>query len=329
MNTPVLNAVWGDRRSCVPIVSIGDDPTGADIQAARDYLTRRVTVLHGVGIMGSVFRDHADWEARLRQMPLVYSRYGPFWSESEDRGIRTSRSDDVAHVGVLARSFTADDAANRLSAMGWSVHEVEEWLGLQAAADGVPIVTIGMVYVGIKPPDRPMQSATYAGNFLMCADPSDDFAVGDRVHAMWLTDRLVPKAAELVVGHGWVLATMVCSHDNARNIHRVDDGRTNDGASQRRRVDGRVPWLRRQVLKEKRGDEFVDLYPAGQYTSSMPLHKVIGHMVCYGIRGRGKLFGKHTGVFFRDAHLRGNPCRGVVETDYDLDVNARREELSR
>ena len=95
----------------------------------------------------------------------------------------------------------------------------------------------------------------------------------------------------------------------------------------RNRMRGRgAPVLRHHQIKlvvPRRGSGGSDLDRTGE----TPLHIVDGHFGHYGDccpgshEPRGLLFGKYEGRYWRQAHIRGNPERGVVVTDRELVVD--------
>lgn len=74
----------------------------------------------------------------------------------------------------------------------------------------------------------------------------------------------------------------------------------------------------------------INVFPVGKATrgsrrdgDGVPLHSVRGHFALYGPEhGRGLLFGKHAGRFFRPQHARGAADHGEIEHDYVLRADA-------
>jgi len=76
------------------------------------------------------------------------------------------------------------------------------------------------------------------------------------------------------------------------------------------------------TYKEIKVKNFIKIYrdavAARNVGRQYPLHDVIGQWKTYGIDGRKKLFGKHTGRFWFEPHLRGNPEIGATDHDYRM-----------
>jgi hypothetical protein len=78
----------------------------------------------------------------------------------------------------------------------------------------------------------------------------------------------------------------------------------------------------------------IHVFPAGRSTAGggrpldpggTALHSVRGHFASYGPEyGRGKLFGKYEGRFFRPMHARGSKEHGQVEQSYTLHPDEER-----
>lgn len=64
--------------------------------------------------------------------------------------------------------------------------------------------------------------------------------------------------------------------------------------------------------------------PSGKKKGSLAWHMVPGHFKTYGgidpVTGepRGKLFGKHEGVYYFPAHERGTPDDGTITKEYEV-----------
>lgn len=202
---------------------------------------------------------------------------------------------------VLVSHMVAEDAGDRGWAPMWETDNEVEWdrvrwclglmvfIGGRSNTTGQPIATTGPVYVE--------QYAVYPDG-----EPAD-------IH--WLH-----------VFEGWDKASSemhmrvnlgVLNFLNCRNIDLVEPQRSR---AERRRIE------RTGVRVHE-----INVFPVGKSASGSgrpigegtPLHSVRGHFARYGPEhGKGLLFGKYSGRFFRPQHARGSADHGEVEHSYVL-----------
>jgi hypothetical protein len=115
-------------------------------------------------------------------------------------------------------------------------------------------------------------------------------------------------ALALVLPAMWAIGLMNCRNVKTQEVARV----ATKTKKQRRARDTGVLSYHTIVLPRTAGGGDGD----GSRTGMARMHTVRGHFAVYG--PEAPLFGKYTGTFWRPWSLRGNPGRGVVQSDYRL-----------
>jgi hypothetical protein len=117
-------------------------------------------------------------------------------------------------------------------------------------------------------------------------------------------------ALALVLPAMWAIGLMNCRNVKTQEVQRV----ATKTKKQRRARNTSALSYHTIVLPRHDSGGGGD----GGATGRARLHTVRGHFATY--TGEAPLFGKYTGTFWRPWSLRGNPDRGVVESDYKLEA---------